>query len=185
MILNPANLLTLSRVPLAFAFLFLFEAAFRTGSRAALLGALAAALAIELTDFFDGKVARALGCVTDFGKLVDPFCDSFARLTVFFAIAALGGGLIPLWMPVVLLLRDLGVAFVRTVASAKGRVLAARPSGKLKAVFQGPVAVAIVALLALAPTQAPRAAPWLMLAATLVTLYSLVDYVVGNRDIFA
>jgi CDP-diacylglycerol--glycerol-3-phosphate 3-phosphatidyltransferase len=178
MIANPANLLTLSRVPLALAFLFLFGA----GSRAAVIAALAVAVAIELTDFFDGRLARALGCVTDFGKLVDPFCDSFSRLTIFLAFAV--AHLIPAWMVAVLLLRDLAVAFVRTVASARGIVVAARTSGKVKACVQGPVAVAIVALAAFAPEAAARTAPWLMLAATLVTLWSLVDYVAGNRTVF-
>jgi CDP-diacylglycerol--glycerol-3-phosphate 3-phosphatidyltransferase len=178
MIANPANLLTLSRVPLAFAFLFTFGA----GSRAALVAAVAIAVAIEATDFLDGRVARALGCVTDFGKLVDPFCDSFSRLTVFFAISA--AALVPLWMPVALLLRDLAVAFVRTVAAAKGVVVAARLSGKVKAAVQGPVAIAIAALAAFAPQSARGAAFWLMLAATVVTLWSLVDYVAGNAAVF-
>jgi CDP-diacylglycerol--glycerol-3-phosphate 3-phosphatidyltransferase len=94
-------------------------------------------------------------------------------------------GLVPLWMTAVLLLRDLAVAFVRTVASAKGVVLAARTSGKVKAIVQGPVAIAIVGLVAIAPESAPRAGPWLMLAATLVTLWSLFDYVWGSRALLA
>jgi CDP-diacylglycerol--glycerol-3-phosphate 3-phosphatidyltransferase len=176
-ILNPANLLSLARVPLAFGFLF----AFRLDSRPALAAALGLLLVSEATDFADGRVARALGCVSDFGKLVDPFCDSFSRLTVFLAIAA--AGLAPLWMTVVLLLRDLAVAFLRTVASAQGVVIAARTSGKVKAFVQGPVAIAIAALALVAPEAARRAGPGLMLAATLVTIYSLVDYFAGNRAV--
>ncbi len=39
--------------------------------------------AAELTDLFDGKVARARNEVSDFGKLADPFCDVFYRQAVF------------------------------------------------------------------------------------------------------
>lgn len=178
-ILNPANLLSLSRAPLAFGFLF----AFRLDSRPALALALGLLVASELTDLVDGKLARALGCVSDFGKLVDPFCDSFSRLTVFFTLAA--AGLVPLWMTAALLLRDLAVAFVRTVASAKGIVVAARMSGKVKAFVQGPVAIAVVALALVSGAEtARRAGFWLMLAATAVTLYSLFDYVLGSAAVF-
>jgi phosphatidylglycerophosphate synthase len=200
-LLNPANLLTLSRIPLAFAYLALFPSGYT-------LAALIALTLLELTDMADGFVARKLGCVTDFGKLVDPFCDSFSRLTVFFTLAATpfawrhgGPGdlpsagsigvfttstafLIPLWMPVVCLLRDLTVAFVRTVAAAKGLVVAARPSGKWKALVQGHAVFAITLLAWLSPAHAVAWSAWLMLAATLVTAWSLVDYVAGNRRCF-
>ena len=178
-ILNPANLLTLSRVPLAIAFLLVF----RTDCQAALWASLGIVVVIELTDLFDGMLARALGCVSDFGKLVDPFCDSFSRLTVFMVLST--WHLVPLWMTAVLLLRDLTVSFVRTVASAQGVVIGARWSGKVKAFVQGPVAIAIVALVAVAPETARELGPWLMLAASVVTAWSLVDYVWGSREVLA
>ncbi|NRA40387.1 MAG: CDP-alcohol phosphatidyltransferase family protein [Planctomycetes bacterium] len=37
----------------------------------------------ELTDLFDGMIARARGEVSDFGKLADPFCDVFYRIFLF------------------------------------------------------------------------------------------------------
>ena len=49
--------------------------------------------------------------------------------------------------------------------------------------MQGPVVIAITALAWLAPAGAAAYAPWLMLAATVVTAYSLVDYVAGNRHV--
>jgi CDP-diacylglycerol---glycerol-3-phosphate 3-phosphatidyltransferase len=42
--------------------------------------------AAELTDWLDGKVARARGEVSDFGKLADPFCDVFYRMLVYLAL---------------------------------------------------------------------------------------------------
>jgi len=186
-LLNPANLLTLSRLPLAFAFAPAYAAG-AGGSRPALLAATAIAGAIELTDLVDGTVARRLRCVTDFGKLVDPFADSFARLAVFFTLAAVpfagGGALVPLWVPLVLLLRDLGVSFLRSIAAARGIVIAARTSGKIKAFVQGPAILAVLGIALLAGKEtAARAGPWLGAVAAVVTLWSLVDYFAGNRPV--
>ncbi len=40
----------------------------------------------ELTDFLDGRIARALGRTTAFGKVADPFCDVVFRGSVFFML---------------------------------------------------------------------------------------------------
>ncbi|TVR12545.1 MAG: hypothetical protein EA401_08810 [Planctomycetota bacterium] len=49
----------------------------------------------EITDWLDGKVARARKEVSDFGKLADPFCDVFYRMAVMLA-AVLPAGLVGL-----------------------------------------------------------------------------------------
>ena len=59
----------------------------------AVLGAIA-----ELTDLFDGKIARARNEVSDFGKLADPFCDVFYRLAIFMVFLLPVGGVG--WQPV-------------------------------------------------------------------------------------
>ncbi|MBA3845502.1 MAG: CDP-alcohol phosphatidyltransferase family protein [Planctomycetes bacterium] len=46
----------------------------------------------EYTDFIDGRVARARGEVSDFGKLADPFCDVFYRIAVFLVLLLPAGG---------------------------------------------------------------------------------------------
>lgn len=46
----------------------------------------------ELTDFLDGRVARARREVSDFGKLADPFCDVFYRLAMFMVMLLPIGG---------------------------------------------------------------------------------------------
>lgn len=47
----------------------------------------------ELTDYFDGMVARARQEVSDFGKLADPFCDVIYRITMFLVFLLPAGGL--------------------------------------------------------------------------------------------
>lgn len=46
----------------------------------------------EFTDYLDGKIARSRKEVSDFGKLADPFCDVFYRLSVFFVLLLPAGG---------------------------------------------------------------------------------------------
>lgn len=48
--------------------------------------------AAEFTDWLDGKVARARGEVSDFGKLADPFCDVFYRMLAYLALLLPAGG---------------------------------------------------------------------------------------------
>lgn len=46
----------------------------------------------EYTDLLDGRIARARGEVSDFGKLADPFCDVIYRLSVFLVLLLPAGG---------------------------------------------------------------------------------------------
>lgn len=88
-------------------------------------------LVMEVSDGLDGYVARRTGTVSDFGKLFDPFADSLARLTYFLGFVFTG--IMPGWIFILILYRDLGVAFVRTLAMKKGVAMAAQLSGKIKA----------------------------------------------------
>ena len=88
-------------------------------------------VAIELSDLFDGHIARKLSQTSDTGKLLDPFADSLSRLTYFFCFTS--AGYMPIWIFVVLLYRDLGVGFIRLMILRRGAALSARVSGKLKA----------------------------------------------------
>ena len=88
----------------------------------------------ELTDMFDGYIARRDNIVTDIGKLLDPLSDSISRFLYFFAFGYVG--LFPIWLVLSLFLRDIIVAYIRTYLSLSGIAMGARFSGKLKAVVQ-------------------------------------------------
>lgn len=90
-------------------------------------------IVMEITDLLDGNIARKTGSVTDFGKFYDPFADSFSRLTYF--LAFLVTGFLPAWVFLLVLYRDITVSFLRLLAMKKSVVIAARPSGKIKAVI--------------------------------------------------
>ena len=101
----------------------------------------------EISDGLDGYLARKRKQVSDFGKLMDPYADSIFRLTALFCFAGSVHKWVPLWMVVVLLYRDVLTSVIRTFAIKRGVVVAARISGKLKAISQ---ATAIISILVIA-----------------------------------
>jgi len=88
----------------------------------------------ELTDIIDGYIARRDSCVTNIGKLLDPLSDSISRFMYFFAFGF--QGLFPIWLVLVLFIRDIIVAYIRTYMSLQGIAMGARLSGKIKALVQ-------------------------------------------------
>ncbi len=87
----------------------------------------------EVSDFLDGYLARKWDQVSDMGKVLDPFGDSISRLTYFLCFTL--SGLMPAWIFIFILYRDLGVSFIRQLVAKKGISMSARFSGKLKAVL--------------------------------------------------
>ena len=92
-----------------------------------------------LTDNIDGRIARRQG-VTSFGKFMDPLADKLligAALICLTLFEGIGGGLIPLWMVVVIMGREVLVTFLRIVFIAKyGQVVSASQWGKYKMTSQ-------------------------------------------------
>ncbi|MHC4391134.1 MAG: CDP-alcohol phosphatidyltransferase family protein [Planctomycetota bacterium] len=182
-----ANLVTLARVPLALAFVFVYPLAAPGLQQGGLIACLTLLTLIELSDMTDGMVARGLSQVTDLGKLLDPACDAFTRSVVYFALACApfdgGEPLLPLIVPAILVLRDTAVSLLRISAALQQVVVAARPSGKIKALVQGPAAIAILAVALWAPDRAPGLASILGWVVAGVTLVSLVDYGRANLPV--
>ena len=91
----------------------------------------------SLTDFFDGKIARQQGIVTDFGKFLDPLADKMLTTSAFlgFIVLHIGDGAV--WIAFIVLFREFLVSSLRLVAvSSGGKVIAANIWGKLKTVTQ-------------------------------------------------
>lgn len=84
----------------------------------------------SFTDFLDGHIARKYDLITSFGKLADPLAD---KMLVFSAMTILMiDGLIPMWVFIVILIREFMVSGIRMVVIEKGTVLAAGKLGKWK-----------------------------------------------------
>jgi CDP-diacylglycerol--glycerol-3-phosphate 3-phosphatidyltransferase len=191
-----ANILTLSRIALAPVFVWAFLAGHGPGHLPwAQWTAFLVAVSFELTDAFDGWVARKRNEVSDFGKILDPVADSISRFTVFLCFLSVGYA--DVWSVAVIFWRDAVVGMLRVLSGQQGIVLAARTWGKAKAVVQ---AVAILSILAFGvvpvlriggwfvwsvhgPDHHAEVAQWILRCVAAVTAISLVDYLRGNREV--
>ena len=95
-------------------------------------------------------------------------------------------GLLPAWMVVAILFRELAVDGLRLVAVEQGRVIAAGKLGKIKTVCQ--ITMVITHLVAYAHFPLLEIlAGWLMLPTQLavlaMTLWSGVDYFIRNKEV--
>lgn len=187
--MSKANYLTLTRLLVAPLFLWVYTQHKWLGIPSYLLpyGLLGLMTISEITDFCDGYIARKFNEVTDLGKILDPMADSISRTAVFLTFTT-GIVKLPLYLPFLIFYREAVISTLRTVCALRGFALAARPSGKMKAVLQAVAAYAIV--LAMIPqsmgwieTATLRAFAQVMVGiAVLYTLYSGVDYIMANWE---
>lgn len=94
-----------------------------------LVGAIIFAVA-SFTDWLDGKIARAQGLVTNFGKFADPLADKMLVMTAF--IVLVGQGKVPAWIVAIIVCRELAVTGLRLLLVEHGEVMAAAWPGKVK-----------------------------------------------------
>lgn len=169
-VLNVANALTVFRillVPVFVAVLFV-DSGESTPWRIAAFVIFAVA---AITDQIDGRIARGWGLVTDFGKMADPIADKALIGAALLSLSILG--VVPWWITVVILARELGVTLLRFWVVRHG-VIAASQGGKLKTMLQS-LAIGLYVL----PFDGVLhiVAAVLMYAAVVVTVATGLDYV--------
>lgn len=139
-------------------------------------------LSMEASDWFDGVVARATNSVTEIGKLLDPFADSVSRLTYFLAFVLVG--LMPAWVFLLILYRDLGVSFVRILQMRRGIVFGAQTSGKIKAWVYGTTGGICIGLITTRSVPSLRSglhymnliASFFYSACAIIAVWTMIDY---------
>jgi len=140
----------------------------------------------ELTDAFDGFIARKYDQVTDFGKILDPMADSVSRLSLFLTFTQDPVAL-PMLLVFVFIYRDALTCTLRIICALKGFALAARLTGKIKAVLQA-IALFIILFLMIGYSQQmltleqlQRYSFWVVAVTAFYTFLSCFDYVYANR----
>jgi CDP-diacylglycerol--glycerol-3-phosphate 3-phosphatidyltransferase len=136
--MNLPNRLTISRFIFTVAFLAVMFSQVRFHQTIAL----ALFVAGGVSDFLDGYIARRDKLITNFGILMDPLADKIMVCSAF--IAFVGLNLMPAWMVVIIVARELAITGLRLLAVSKQVVLAAEGYGKHKTISQ---IVAIIGIL--------------------------------------
>jgi len=124
------------------------------------------------TDQVDGWLARRRNQTSLFGALLDPVADKCLVLVALVMLVA--EGVAPAWMVGAIVAREIAVSGLRLAAIERAVVIAARDLGKLKTWAQS-VAVAVGGLAA-AGAWDEAVAWWTLLAATILTWVSALDY---------
>ena len=175
--MNLPNKLTVCRVILIpfFVFFLLFDPA-SVSFKWIALGIFVIA---SLTDMLDGKIARKYNLITDFGKFMDPLADKLLVCSAMIGLIELGR--IPSWIVIVIIAREFVISGFRLIASDNGRVIAASYWGKFKTTFQ---MIMVILMIADIQNQAFKVLTQvIMWIALVLTIISLVDYLVKNKDV--
>lgn len=191
--MNLPNKLTISRIALTFIFMaFLYT----PGILAKTL-ALCVFLLASLTDALDGYLAKKNNQMTDFGRLMDPIADKILVLAALLAFVE--RGVIPAWMVVLIIFREVTVTGLRVLALTKGRILQADGGGKKKTVWQLLAILVILLFLIFKEGGSGLFKFWsvhievlyknaifvIMLVAVTLTLASGVAYFIKNREVYS
>ncbi|MFA4838481.1 MAG: CDP-diacylglycerol--glycerol-3-phosphate 3-phosphatidyltransferase [Candidatus Neomarinimicrobiota bacterium] len=182
-----ANLITISRIlltPLFIYFLFGKHSFFE-------IFALIIFVIASVTDAYDGYYARKYKSVSNLGKFLDPLADKILMSAAFISFVILD--LIPLWMVILVILRDFVVTGLRILMQIKETSMTTSQIAKIKTGAQIGVICFILVyhitqrwkiFLGIAPYVALIEKYFvidiLMFAVTVFTVYTGVQYIFSN-----
>lgn len=175
--MNLPNKLTTFRVILIPFFVFFMLAPNMTGINHYIAAAIF--IVASLTDLLDGKIARKYNLVTNFGKFMDPLADKLLVCSAM--ICLIQTGQLAAWIVVIIIAREFIISGVRLIASDNGVVIAASYWGKFKTTFQ--MLMVIVLILNVQMPFFQILGKILTYAALILTVVSLIDYIVKNKDV--
>ncbi len=187
--MNLPNKITVARIFLSFIFMFfLFSKGIYFKALAFLVF-----IAAAFSDYVDGYIAKKNNIVSRFGKIMDPVADKVLVLSAFLAFVEMK--LVPAWIVVIIILRELVITSIRLVALAHNEVLSAGMGGKHKTVSQMFSIFVVLIFIIIKESGVGAFGFWnadfeywyrqlifiLMLITAVLTLISGLSYLVGNK----
>jgi CDP-diacylglycerol---glycerol-3-phosphate 3-phosphatidyltransferase len=149
-----------------------------------------------ITDYFDGFLARKYNIISAFGKFLDPLADKFLTGASFIAFVVMG--LIPLWMVIIVLTRDIGTTLLRVYADSISKPLTTSWSAKVKTFIQMTFIFYLLILLLIIYTDLGAdyisfasdllfsdITYFIMLALTVFTVWTAIEYIYQNKVLFS
>lgn len=139
--------------------------------------ALAIFIVASLTDMLDGMIARKYNLITNFGKFMDPLADKLLVCSALVCLVELER--IPAWVVIIIIAREFIISGFRLIASDNGVVIAASYYGKFKTTFQ----ILMICLMIADIEAISMLTMVVMWIAVILTVVSLIDYLVKNKDV--
>ncbi len=131
-----------------------------------------------LTDAADGYIARRYNYITTFGKFMDPLADKLLVISAMICLVDLGR--LESWIVILIIAREFIISGFRLIAVEKGVVIAANFWGKIKTISQMLMVILMLANFGGVFSLAAQFLKWISLVLTLV---SLVTYLIQNRNV--
>lgn len=184
------NQLTVLRIILTPVFYLLF----RTGDPTLVNISIGVYMVAGFTDWYDGWLARKYNYITEWGKFLDPLADKILNSAAFFALVYLD--ILPLWMVLIIVVRDFLITGLRGIADYQNIAFITRKSAKLKTFLQMVFINYLIFMYAFSITDYfylgnedifkfllnGNLVYWSMLFVTTVTLYTGIEYIYKNWD---
>jgi CDP-diacylglycerol--glycerol-3-phosphate 3-phosphatidyltransferase len=169
-IFNLPNSITLARISVV-PFLF-----FLLASPGPFWSLLLAALFVlaAITDFADGFIARKYNMITTMGKFLDPLADKLIVNSAMILMIPIGR--IDAWIVVIIIMRDLIVDGIRSIASSEGIYIQASIIGKQKTLAQIFAVTALMIHYPFLGLDAHFVGTIVLYVAFLLTIYSGMGY---------
>lgn len=182
--MNLPNKLTVLRAVMIVPFVVILlggEAGWFGEGRLSDLVALVIFVVASLTDFLDGKIARKYNLVTNFGKFMDPLADKILVCAAMIALVEMHR--IPAWAVIIIISREFIISGFRLIASDNRVVIAASYWGKFKTTVQMLMVCLMIVNLGADYAWAQVLTDAVMWVALALTVVSLADYLVKNKDV--
>jgi CDP-diacylglycerol--glycerol-3-phosphate 3-phosphatidyltransferase len=142
------------------------------------------------SDWLDGWYARTFNQGSKWGIFIDPLADKILNSAAF--IAFVFEGIIPFWMVLIVILRDLFMTFLRLFAESHKLPIKTKYIAKAKTVIQFVLIIYIISIYAVGHLQNNQEILALvtgeyiyysMLFLTIFTVWTVYDYIVDNKKI--
>lgn len=186
------NILSTTRLLLAPIFFFLFIQDDLIWRGLSLIVYTVAAL----TDYFDGYIARRYEVESDIGVFLDPLADKFLTFAAFICLPFLDSSQFPWWAIGLIVFRDITITLLRIYSDRKGIAMETRKTAKAKTAIQmGYLYIALIlGFMLLIPGAISQFVYsvfetdilyWGMMGVVAITVYSGIEYLYVNRNLFS
>lgn len=138
---------------------------------------LAIFLLASATDWFDGYLARKRKTVTNLGMLLDPLADKLLIASAIISLVELK--VVPAWIAVIIIGREIAVTGLRSLLALMGNVLPSSNLGKTKMFLE----VVTISLLILGKKHMGEfffIGKALLIGTMLIAVFSAIEYIIKS-----
>lgn len=186
MLFSVPNIISYFRILVAPFFLFFFI----SDNNTLILISILLFILGAFSDYLDGWYARRFNQSSKWGVFIDPLADKVLNSTAFLAFVFMD--IIPFWMVLVVILRDLFMTFLRLFADSHKLPIRTKKIAKAKTVMQFALIIYIIGVYFISIIQndsellklvTSEYIYYSMLFLTIFTVWTVFDYIYDNKQV--